>query len=214
MISSSAFVADIVAEHALKFGEYTLKSGIQSPYFFDLGAMASGRALHKLGFAFAQKIHDLHFSPDIVFGPAYKGIPLVACTAIALLDFGLKVHVAYDRKERKQHGEQGVLVGSALQGRDVLVLDDVITDGASKIEACKLIQSFGGNPVAVVIALDRCERDPLTDRSHLVTVEEQLGIGIYSIASVIDILEYLATKRDLAPEHTRLADYIQDYCVV
>ena len=139
----------------LRFGEFTLKSGRQSPYFFNAGLFKSGRALARLGRYYAQAIVDSGIAFDVLFGPAYKGIPLAAVTAAALFDsHGIDVAYAFNRKEAKDHGEGGVIVGHPLQGR-VLIIDDVITAGTAIRESVDVIRALGAEPAGVVIALDR-----------------------------------------------------------
>ncbi|MCY3627844.1 MAG: orotate phosphoribosyltransferase [Gammaproteobacteria bacterium] len=211
-LSGTAFIADMFNANVLKFGDFTLKSGIKCPYFFDLGAIDSGAGLQQVGFAFAQKIDELNFSPDVLFGPAYKGIPLVVTTAISLLDFGKNTEVCFDRKEVKQHGEGGKLVGAGLAGKTVLLIDDVITDGASKVEAYELIRSHGGNVLAILVALDRNERDGNTNISYLKSLEETLEVGIYSIASIKDVLAYLERHQELKEAHETVQRYADAHC--
>ena len=212
MVSGTAFVADMFHADVLKFGEFTLKSGVNCPYFFDLGSINSGEQLQRVGFTFAQKIDELNFRPEILFGPAYKGIPLVVTTSISLLNFSIDSQVAFDRKEMKRHGEGGRIIGANLAGKQVLLIDDVITDGASKEAACELIRANGGQLMAVLVALDRNERDDEANTSYLKVLEEKLRVGIYSIASIKDVLEYLEQHTDLAEELELVRRYAEANC--
>jgi orotate phosphoribosyltransferase len=194
----------------LKFGEFTLKSGRLSPYFFNAGAFSSGEALAVLGRCYAQSIvhSDVHF--DVLLGPAYKGIPLAAATAIALADHhGRDVAFAYNRKEAKAHGEGGTLVGAPLRGR-VLVIDDVITAGTAVREVISMIQKAGADLAGVVIGLDRQERGA-GELSAVQEVEQNQGVPVVSIINMGHIIAYLE-----AADHGPLAamrDYRERYGV-
>lgn len=214
MLSATAFVADLIEAKAIQFGQFQLKSGLQSPYFMNLGNVAFGSGIDKVGYAFARRISDLNFNPDILFGPAYKGIPLATTTSTNLLNFGLDVGVAFNRKEIKQHGEGGSLVGADLHSKRVLIIDDVITDGASKIEAAELVRQNGGKPVGVLVALDRKEREPVSGRTYLETVEEKMGLGIYSVATIKDVLAYLELHHHLSDTLDVLQSYVTEHCVL
>jgi orotate phosphoribosyltransferase len=182
----------------LKFGEFTLKSGRISPYFFNAGAFSSGTALAALGRCYAQCIvhSGVHF--DVLLGPAYKGIPLAAATAIALADHhGLDVPFAYNRKEAKSHGEGGMLVGAPLRGR-VLVIDDVITAGTAVREVISMIINAGADLAGVVIGLDRQERG-LADCSAVQEVEQAHGVPVLSMVNMGNIIEYLEAADDSPP---------------
>ena len=214
ILSATGFIADLVEAQALQFGEFELKSGLRSPYFFNLGNVATGSGIDKMGYAFAKNISDLNFNPDVLFGPAYKGIPLVTTTSINLLNFGLDVGVACNRKEAKTHGEGGSLIGTDLRSKRVLIIDDVITDGASKIEAAELVRQHGGVPIGVLVALDRKEREPVSGRTYLETVEEKLSVGIYSVATIKDVLAYLELHDHLRSTLEALRQYVDQHCVV
>lgn len=182
----------------LKFGVFTLKSGRISPYFFNAGAFSSGGALAALGRCYAQCIvhSGVHF--DVLLGPAYKGIPLAAATAIALADHhGLDVPFAYNRKEAKNHGEGGMLVGAPLRGR-VLVIDDVITAGTAVREVISMIIDAGAELAGVVIGLDRQERGA-ADCSAVQEVEQAHGVPVVSMINMGNIIEYLETADDAPP---------------
>ncbi len=174
----------------LKFGEFTLKSGRISPYFFNAGAFASGGALAVLGRCYAQCIVDSGVEFDILLGPAYKGIPLAAATAVALADHhGRDVAFAYNRKEAKAHGEGGTLVGAPLHGR-VLVIDDVITAGTAVREVIGMIQKAGAALAGVVIGLDRQERGA-GELSAVQEVQQSHNVPVLSIITMAHIIAYL-----------------------
>ena len=181
----------------LRFGEFTLKSGRQSPYFFNAGLFNSGRALARLGRYYAQAIVDSGIAFDVLFGPAYKGIPLAAVTAAALFDsHGIDVAYAFNRKEAKDHGEGGVIVGHPLQGR-VLIIDDVITAGTAIRESVDVIRALGAEPAGVVIALDRQERGR-TELSAVQEVQTQFGMPVAAIVRLRELVAYLVDRPDAA----------------
>lgn len=181
----------------LRFGEFKLKSGRMSPYFFNTGLFNSGRALAELGRAYAQTIQAAGIQFDVLFGPAYKGIPLVATTAVALADQHRRdVPWAFNRKETKDHGEGGNIVGAPLHGR-VLVVDDVITAGTAIREAIDLIRAAGAQPVGVVLALDRQERGQ-GQLSAVQEVEQTLQLPVTSILRLADLIDYLRQSGDAA----------------
>jgi orotate phosphoribosyltransferase len=174
----------------LRFGTFTLKSGRQSPYFFNSGRFGTGAALARLGRAYAQAIEASGLPYDMLFGPAYKGIPLAAATAIALADHhGRDVPYAFNRKEAKDHGEGGSVVGAPLAGA-VLIVDDVISAGTSVRESIEVIRAAGARPAGVVIALDRQERGTGT-ASAIQEVEQQCAIPVVSIVRLEEVLDYL-----------------------
>lgn len=174
----------------LKFGQFTLKSGRISPYFFNAGAFSSGAALAILGRCYAQCIVDAGVHFDILLGPAYKGIPLATATAVALADHHRRdVAFAYNRKEAKAHGEGGTLVGAPLRGR-VLVIDDVITAGTAVREVILMIQNSGAELAGVVIGLDRQERGA-GELSAVQQVQQSEGVPVFSIINMGHIIAYL-----------------------
>lgn len=179
----------------LKFGEFTLKSGRNSPYFFNAGLFNTGKALALLGKCYAQAIVDSGIGYDVLFGPAYKGIPLVAVTAMALYEeHGIDAPFAFNRKEAKGHGEGGVIVGSPLEGR-VLILDDVITAGTAIREAVDIIDANDATAIGVLIALDRQEKG----RGSLSAVQEvrdEYGIDVASIITMEHLIQYLEGQGD------------------
>ncbi|MBF0256018.1 MAG: orotate phosphoribosyltransferase [Gammaproteobacteria bacterium] len=177
----------------LRFGEFTLKSGRVSPYFFNAGLFNTGACLARLGRYYAQAIVDSGLAFDLLFGPAYKGIPLAAVTAAALAEQHQRdLPYAFNRKEAKDHGEGGNIVGHALQGR-VLIIDDVITAGTAIRESMDIIAAQGAKPAGVVIALDRQERGK-GERSAIQEVEQDFGIPVISIVKLEQLAEYLEEK--------------------
>lgn len=206
------FIKLTLEREVLRFGDFTLKSGRQSPYFFNMGRIDSGAALAQLGRAYAAAMMDAGVEVDMLFGPAYKGIALAAATAIALADqHGRDLPWAYNRKEAKDHGEGGVLVGAPLQGR-VLIVDDVMTAGTAVRESLALIRAQGAEPAGVLIALDRQERGS-GERSAAQEVAADHGIPVISITGLDDLLSYAAEHPQLAAEHTRLLAYRARYGV-
>ena len=194
-MSTQSFIQLCLELGVLRFGEFKLKSGRSSPYFFNAGRFNTGRALAELGRCYAEAIQHARLSCDVLFGPAYKGIPLVTSTAIALADHHRRnIPWAFNRKEIKDHGEGGQIVGTALEGK-VLLVDDVITAGTAIREAVEIIQAAGADPVGVVIALDRQERGEGT-RSAVQEVEEQLGLPVISLIKLSDLIHHLEAGGD------------------
>ena len=184
------FITFALSKGALKFGEFTLKSGRVSPYFFNTGAFDSGAALQRLGLAYAAAIVDSALEYDLIYGPAYKGIPLGTAIAIALAEhYDRDVPLCFNRKEVKDHGEGGDTLGAPLNGR-VLIVDDVISAGTSVNESVEIIRAHGATPVGVMISLDRQERGGGTT-SAAQEVEHQHGIPVGNIVALADIVEYL-----------------------
>ncbi|MEQ8803236.1 MAG: orotate phosphoribosyltransferase [Haliea sp.] len=197
----------------LRFGEFTLKSGRVSPYFFNAGGFASGAALAALGRCYAQRIVAAGLDFDVLLGPAYKGIPLAAATAIALADHhGRDVPFAYNRKEAKAHGEGGVLVGAPLRGR-VLVIDDVITAGTAVREVIAMIESAGASLAGVAIGLNRQERGA-GELSAIQEIEREHAIPVLSIIDMSHIIAYLEAAGDVfAVALAAMRDYRRRYGV-
>lgn len=184
------FLDFAITQNALKFGEYTLKSGRISPYFFNAGLFQNGSALTRLGKFYAQAIVESELEFDMLFGPAYKGIPLVAATAIALYtDHGKDYPYAFNRKEAKDHGEGGTIVGAKLQDR-VLIIDDVMTAGTAIREAADIVATQGASLGGVAISLDRQERGK-TERSAVQEVEALYGIPVIRIVGLDDIISHV-----------------------
>lgn len=197
---------------ALQFGEFKLKSGRISPYFFNSGKFATGYAAAKLGryYADAAMASDIEF--DMLFGPAYKGIPLVTITAAALAEqHGIDLPFCFNRKEAKLHGDGGEIVGSPVEGR-VLIIDDVITAGTAMREAIAAIRQAGGEPVGTLIALDRQEKGT-GDLSAVQEAKQSLGINVTSIIRLDDLIAYLETAEDYVGNLEAVAEYRQRYGV-
>ena len=197
--AKARFVASMIRQGVLRFGEFQLKSGLRSPYFFNLGNVSGGAELAELGGFYADVIEASGLDFDVLFGPAYKGIPIAVATAIALAQRGRSVGAAFDRKEAKDHGEGGKLIGAPLKGR-VLMLDDVVSDGATKAEAAAVIEAAGGELVGLVVALDRQEivADGQTALEHL---KKRLGAPILSIGALADVIAHFqAQEADAASE--------------
>ena len=203
------FIDFLIAQGVLKFGEFTLNSGRISPYFFNLGAISDGAGFAELGRAYAQTIVDAGLEFDVLFGPAYKGIPIAVATATALAAQDVHVSVAYNRKEAKDHGEGGQLVGAEVTGR-VLLVDDVLTSGKAIRQSVDLIAQTDAEIVGTVIALDRAEL-VAGEVTAVEALANDLQAPIVSIASVADIIERLADAADLTLQQ-RMLDYQQQYC--
>ncbi|OOV87313.1 orotate phosphoribosyltransferase [Oceanospirillum linum] len=202
------FIEFAIEQNVLRFGEFTLKSGRISPYFFNAGLFKSGQALARLGRFYAQAISASKVEYDVVFGPAYKGIPLAAVTAVALADHHDRdVPYVFNRKEAKDHGEGGVLVGADLEGK-VLIIDDVITAGTAIREVMQIIDANGAQPGGVVIALDRQERGK-GELSAIQEVERDFNMPVVSIITLEQVLLYLDDKGDDSAK--RHADAIRQY---
>jgi orotate phosphoribosyltransferase len=204
------FLDAAIACEALRFGSYTLKSGRVSPYFFNSGLFNTGARLARLGRFYAAAIVDSGIGFDMLYGPAYKGIPLVSATAAALADhFGRDLPFAFNRKEAKDHGEGGTLVGAALAGH-VLIVDDVISAGTSVRESVEIIRAAGAIPAGVAIALDRQERGagPL---SAVQEVERDFGLRVASIADLDTLLAYLQRRGDVGGRVDAIAAYRRQY---
>ena len=205
-MQQQAFIDFLITQGVLKFGEIRLNSGRVSPYFFNLGAVSDGAGFARLGRAYADAILAAEIDFDVLFGPAYKGIPIAVATATALAEQGVHVGVAYNRKEAKDHGEGGSLVGAEVSGR-VLLVDDVLTSGKAIRQSVDLIGQTDARIVGTVIALDRAE---LFDGgvTAVEALASDLGVPIVSIASVVDIIEQV----DDASLLQRMVEYQQQYC--
>lgn len=195
---------------ALRFGQFQLKSGRASPYFFDTGLFNSGNKLAKLASFYAQAIIESGIRFDQLYGPAYKGIPLVAATAVQLAShFNRDLPYSFNRKEAKQHGEGGFIVGHALEGR-VLIVDDVISAGTSVRESVETIRAAGATPAGVAIALDRQERGA-GSLSAVQEVEQEFGLQVIPIATLETLLQYLQGKGETRAQFTAVAAYRTQY---
>ena len=220
----AAFLKLALQHGVLKFGEFKLKSGRISPYFFNLGLVSSGAALRELGRAYAAALQRSGVAFDALFGPAYKGIPLVATVAIALADLpaekggrdpstgsGRDVPYAYNRKEAKDHGEGGMLVGTKPAGR-VVIVDDVLTAGTAMRESVQLLRAAGATPVAAVIALDRQEQGP-NGASAVAEMEREQGLKMIALVNVREMLDFLEHERQPAATVAAIRKYQAQYGV-
>ncbi|MCU4677632.1 orotate phosphoribosyltransferase [Catenovulum sp. 2E275] len=204
------FIEFALSRGVLKFGEFTLKSGRISPYFFNAGLFKTGGDLAKLGRFYAAALQDAAVEFDLLFGPAYKGIPIATTTAVALADqYNLDVPYCFNRKEKKDHGEGGQLVGSDLTG-NVMLVDDVITAGTAIRESMELIQAHQANLTGVLIALDRQEKGK-GELSAIQEVERDFGTQVISIIKLTDLIEYLKQAGDKDAELEKVQAYRQAY---
>ncbi len=209
---SQAFIAFSVQQQVLKFGEFKTKAGRLSPYFFNAGLFNDGMSLLKLGEFYAESIQKSGIAYDMLFGPAYKGITLAASIAIALAKNGHNVPYAYNRKEAKDHGEGGMIVGAPLRGR-VLIIDDVISAGTSVRESVELIKQHGATPCGVAIALDRQEKG-LGELSAVQEVTQSNQIPVCAIANLSDLLEFVHNQPAMAQHLLNIQTYRQQYGVI
>jgi len=205
------FVDFAIRAGVLRFGEFKTKAGRLSPYFFNAGLFCDGERLAALARFYARATLASGIGFDILFGPAYKGITLAAATAMALADVGHNVPFCFNRKEAKDHGEGGQIVGAPLRGR-VLVIDDVITDGASKREAIEVIRAAGATPAGVLIALDRQEKGQ-GQLSATQEVSRDFGVPVAAIATLADILATLQGRPEHRDDVARIEDYRRRYGV-
>jgi orotate phosphoribosyltransferase len=205
----SDFIDLCVRLGVLRFGSFTLKSGRESPYFFNAGLFGTGAAIAAVGRAYAAAVmaSDLEF--DMLFGPAYKGIPLVTITAAALAEAGRNVPFAFNRKEAKDHGERGNIVGSLLSG-GVLIVDDVITAGTAIRESIDIIRAAGARPAGVLLALDRQERAPQSALSAVQEVQDRYGIPVISVVNLADLMDHILAQGRTA-DLERLQTYRDRY---
>jgi len=212
------FIAFAVRTGVLRFGEFVTKAGRSSPYFFNAGLFNDGASLGALAGFYAKTLHDSGVAFDMLFGPAYKGITLASATAVSLAQAGRNVPFAFNRKEAKDHGEGGTLVGAKVEGR-VVIVDDVISAGTSVRESVQLIRAAGATPCAVLIALDRMERGArdgvMSEHSAVQEVEREFGLPVISIANLHDLLAYLRAQSDPALRQYQEAveNYRQQYGV-
>ncbi|MDC0979280.1 orotate phosphoribosyltransferase [Gammaproteobacteria bacterium] len=206
-----AFLDFALETGVLRFGEFTLKSGRISPYFFNAGLFNSGRSLSRLAAFYASALHHLEPEPFMLFGPAYKGIPLAASTAAALSDHHQRdISFAFNRKEVKDHGEGGQLVGATLQG-NVVIIDDVITAGTSIRESVNLINQAGAQPAAVIIALDREEAITENGESAIQSMATLFDLRVHSLARFGTLLEFLKNRPQLIEFLPALEQYQTRY---
>jgi len=209
----SRFLQLALRAEALRFGEFTLKSGRTSPYFFNAGRFDSGAALAELAGCYADAIEQAGIAFDVLFGPAYKGIPLATALACEFARRGRDLPLAFNRKEAKSHGEGGLLIGAPLAGRRVLIVDDVITAGTAIREALAIIAEAGGAAAGIVIALDRQEAvDPAASRrSAAETVAIEQGLPVVAVATLADLLAFAGGNEALTMQRERLLAYRQAY---
>ena len=203
-------ISEMIDADVLRFGDFVLKSGRRAPFFFNLGSLSSGTAMRRLGNAYADCLATFDPLPEVIFGPAYKGISLAVAAATALAERGMDIHYAHDRKEAKAHGEGGTLVGASMTGRRVVIVDDVISDGTAKIESARLIESVGGKVQGVVVALDRQE---LADDHHTAVqlLHQRLSIPVLSVTNVDAVLAHLWSDPNHHDAAHRLAEHMEQH---
>lgn len=207
-----AFIQFAIERKVLKFGRFTLKSGRSSPYFFNSGLFNTSQALAKLGYFYAQTLADSELNYDLLFGPAYKGIPLVSSLAVALANhYDVDVGYAFNRKEAKPHGEGGYIVGAPLAGK-VIIVDDVITAGTAIRETISTIESAGAIPAGVIVALDRQEQGQNT-LSAIQEIQQEFRIPVKAIISLEQILDFLQNNQTHAQYYQEVACYRRQYGV-
>jgi orotate phosphoribosyltransferase len=213
------FIGLLIRENVLRFGDFTLKSGRRSPFFFNMGVISNGVALREMGEAYGHAFQTHSLSCDVLFGPAYKGIPIATAMAIALASgkAPLNLPVAFNRKEAKSHGEGGVLIGAALVG-DVLVVDDVVTDGAAKLESKAIIEGAGAKACGVLIALDRQEYLDGRRVTAAQALEDDHGLPVTSIVNLQEVIDYLGDPAcgigAALALRTTMIEYQREHCVI
>lgn len=204
------FIEFALEKEVLKFGEFTLKSGRKSPYFFNAGLFNTGRDLARLGRFYAAALADSGIDYDVLFGPAYKGIPIATTTAVALADhYNVDTPYCFNRKEAKDHGEGGNLVGSPLEGR-IMLVDDVITAGTAIRESMEIIKANGADLAGVLVAIDRQEKGK-GELSAIQEVERDFGCAVISIVSLTDLITFLEEKGDNAEHLEAVKAYRAEY---
>ncbi|MDA1134361.1 MAG: orotate phosphoribosyltransferase [Proteobacteria bacterium] len=211
MTETTAFIKFALEKKVLQFGEFKTKAGRLSPYFFNLGNFNDGDSLKKLGEFYAQTIINSQIRFDMIFGPAYKGIPLASSIAIALSQKNKNIPFSFNRKEKKNHGEGGEIIGSPIQG-NVLIIDDVISAGTSINHSVALIKELGGVPCGVVVAIDRQEKGEST-LSAIQEVKKNHGIPVISLMNLNEIKNFLMSHEILSENLSALEDYQKRYGV-
>jgi orotate phosphoribosyltransferase len=205
------FLAFALARDVLRFGEFITKAGRRSPYFFNAGLFNDGESLRRVGRFYADAWLASGVAADQLYGPAYKGIPLATAAAVALAEKGHNLPWSFNRKEAKDHGEGGTIVGARLAGR-VLIVDDVITAGTSVRESVEVLRAHGANPAGVLIALDRMERGQ-GERSAVQEVQQSFGIPVIAIATLDDVMRFIAGRPELAAHAGAVQAYRAQYGV-
>jgi len=211
----------MIEQDVLQFGDFALKSGRQSPYFFNLGKVSDARGLEALGSAYAQALATTEWDYDVLFGPAYKGIPIAAATGVAIAGSGANPGITYNRKEAKDHGEGGQLVGAPISGQQVVVIDDVLTAGTAVREALGVIKAAGGKLKGVLVALDREERvqdgsDNPADGTGITAIgalSQELNVPVRSIVRLQDVIDYLDSEGTHLEALHAILNYRNTYCV-
>ena len=203
------FLGFALERGVLRFGQFVTKAGRRTPYFFNAGLFNDGDSLRRLGAFYAEAYLASGVACDHLFGPAYKGITLVAATAIALAEKGHNLPYSFNRKEAKDHGEGGLIVGAPLEGR-VLIVDDVITDGGAKREAIELIRGQAADPVGILIAFDRMERGR-GERSAVQELARDFGLPVIAIATLEDLLAFLESRPELTVQAAEVTAYREQY---
>jgi orotate phosphoribosyltransferase len=208
-LNKTSFIKLAINNNVLQFGNFVTKAGRESPYFFNLGSFDNGDSIKSLGQFYAKRILETKIKFDMLYGPAYKGIPLVTAIAISLAEHGLNIPYCFNRKEAMNHGEGGIIVGAPING-NVLIIDDVISAGTSINESNQLIKANGGNPIAVFVAIDRQEKG-----SHGLTATEEvskkLKLPVYSIINLIDIVSYLDQSDNYVGELVKIKEFQKTY---
>ena len=222
MTIAAQFIQFALSQDVLRFGEFKTKAGRLSPYFFNAGLFNDGLSLLTIANAYADVLLEKRangFEFDMLFGPAYKGITLASATAMALAQKGVNLPYAFNRKEAKDHGEGGTLVGATMAGKRVVIVDDVISAGTSVRESVEMIRASGATPAAVLIALDRMEKsgtaDEVGEQSAVQAVEQEYGLPVFTIANLADLMAYLNAADDsvLAQYRDKVATYRAKYGV-
>jgi|TARA_B110000967_G_scaffold203770_1_gene245032 orotate phosphoribosyltransferase len=208
-LNKTSFIKLAIKNNVLQFGNFITKAGRESPYFFNLGSFDNGDSIKSLGKFYANRIIETKIKFDMLYGPAYKGIPLVTAIAISLADQGVNIPYCFNRKEAKDHGEGGIIVGAPING-NVLIIDDVISAGTSINESNQLINANGGHPIGVFVAIDRQEKGP-----HGLTATEEvsknLKLPVYSIINLMDIVNYLDQSDEYADELFKIKEFQKSY---